>query len=127
MKKHLIFWSAVMAIFFAACGGSKTPSSTVKNYLNAVQSKNFEKALECFNYDKTETNEEEMKALVEKFETSVDEQGGLKSYEILSETIAEDGNSATVKITQTWGNEQTEEQEVNLTKINEEWKIELGK
>jgi uncharacterized protein YpuA (DUF1002 family) len=129
MKKIFILM-AICAFVFASCGGSKTPSDTVKTYFKAIQSKNFNDLMNCFDMDAKETDAKEMKALEEKFNESSEELGTLKSYEILSEEISEDGATATVKATSTIekdGKEKTEEQSFKLNKVNEEWKIDLGK
>ncbi|MDR2907895.1 MAG: DUF4878 domain-containing protein [Bacteroidales bacterium] len=128
--KKLSILMAICAFVFASCGGgSNTPSGTVKTFFKAMEAKEFEKALGCMGFN-SETDKEETAALVEKMEKSAEEEGSkmaFKDYEILSETIAEDGNSATVKLKITTNDGKTEENEIKLKKVEEKWVIDLGK
>ena len=53
--------------------------------------------------------------------------GGLKSIEILSEEISEDGNTATVKIKQTYGNGETQEGTQSMVKRDGKWLMSIDK
>lgn len=60
----------------------------------------------------------------EKGGKSMKEKEGIKSYEILSEEIAEDGNSAVVKVKIVYGNGTEDEQKIKLVKDKDgEWKL----
>ncbi len=134
MKKNLILWSAIIAFIFAACGGSSnTPSSTVEAYFNAVKAGKYEKSLKYLAVESesedgklTEKEEAQMLALAGKMEESMKEVGGIESFEVLSETIAEDGNTATVEVKLTNGNGDSDDSSMKLKKVNDEWKIDLS-
>ena len=55
---------------------------------------------------------------------AADEKGGLKSWTIKSEEIAEDGQSATVKADLVYGKDEAPvETTYNLVLVNNEWKL----
>lgn len=93
MKKLLILASiALVAMFSVNCGGGagQTPSDVVDAYYSAAVKGDFEKALSY-----TTLTGEEVTQLVAK----INGLGGvISSYEIVSETIAEDGQSAVVEV-----------------------------
>ncbi|GEM_PF-3446397 len=93
MKKLLILASiAMVAMFSVNCGGGagQTPSDVVDAYYSAAVKGDFEKALTY-----TTVTSEEATQLVAK----VKGLGGvISSYEIISETVAEDGQSAVVEV-----------------------------
>ena len=75
----------------------------MNRYLSAVKSGDYEKFVEGINFSKVkpeklaETREGFTAMMKEKAAEELDKKGGLKDFEILSEEIAEDGNSAVVK------------------------------
>ena len=124
MKKISFFVMALCTMALVSCGGGNSPSGTVKSYLDCLKSGKYEKAIGYFDLDKSD--EAQLKMLVSKMEQSIKEQGGLTSYELVKggETISEDGNSASVAIRMTMGDE-TEESTLKLKNIDGEWKIDL--
>ena len=52
---------------------------------------------------------------------------GLKSIEIISEEISEDGNTATVKIKQTYGNGETQDGTQSMVKRDGKWLMSVDK
>ena len=74
-----------------------------------------------------EQKAEVMKAFTEKTKQSADAKGGLKSFEILEEKIAEDGKTATVTTKVTYGNGTEDTQ--NSTYVNKDgvWKLNMKK
>jgi translation initiation factor 2B subunit (eIF-2B alpha/beta/delta family) len=143
MKKIVSLVMALCAMAFVSCSSSseKTPSGTVKNYLNCLKAEQYEKSVDYFvrpgmtgemmedDEDVPEVSEEEWKALIVKMGESMKEQGGLKSYELVKdgETISEDGNSATVETVLIFGNGTNSENSFKLVKVDGEWKIGEGK
>ena len=57
----------------------------------------------------------------------LEKKGGLKSFEVLSEEIAEDGNSAVVKFKQVYGNGEESEDEQKMVKVDGKWLMDIGK
>ncbi|MEZ5005375.1 MAG: DUF4878 domain-containing protein [Bacteroides graminisolvens] len=53
--------------------------------------------------------------------------GGIKTIEILSETVSEDGNTAKVVLKQTYGNSDAEDSNFDLVKQDGTWKIVMDK
>jgi hypothetical protein len=127
MKKTLFLLMTVCAFFFAACsggGGSKGPTKAVETYLAAIKAGKYEKAIDCFDGENF-GGKEQMKMFVGKMEQAMNEQGGLKSYEIVagSERISDDGNTAYVTATMVYGNGNTDETEFKLKNIDGNWMI----
>lgn len=63
----------------------------------------------------------------EKAGKELEKKGGLKSFEVLSEEIAEDGNSAVVKFKQVYGNGEESEDEQKMVKVDGKWLMDIGK
>lgn len=121
MKKLIIVLLAVVAVFGLTSCKKSSPSSVVESYYKALQVPDYEKALSYTDI----TDQDELKSQLEKLE-------GFKTkvidFEILSETIAEDGNSAVVEVKYNMTssfNETPQEQtkKLNLVKVDGKWKI----
>ena len=66
--------------------------------------------------------------LREKGTKTMEKKQGLKSYEVLSEEISEDGKSATVKMKMVYGDGSEDTSKVKLVKNDKgEWKMSFGK
>lgn len=124
MKRILRTLSLVLitSTLIFGCGGSKssTPKDVVNEYYSLLKSGKIEKALSL-----TSKSDEEIKKEVAKYEGL---KFDLKSYEILSEEIAEDGKSAEVKVKYSFTSsmsDKTDEKEnrVKLELIEGVWKI----
>lgn len=122
MKKIVLFVSAVILVFaFTSCGNTTSPKDVVNDYYAALQKGDFEKALSYT----TMTNSEEIQQSVKKMQGI---EFNVSEYEILDEEIAEDGNSATVKVkfsyTSSFNKNPEEKNEtLNLIKEDGKWKI----
>ncbi len=100
---------------------SSSPSDTVKAYFKALQAGDYEKALSYTDI----TDQEAIQKQIEKykgFDIKV------VDFEILSEKISDDGNSATVEVKSTVTssfNEEPEEstKEMKLVKVDGKWKL----
>lgn len=120
--KNLLILAIVFAfITLGTSCSSPTPSDTVKSYYEAMKAGDFEKA--CKYTDIADQSD------VESFAAALREFGyELVSYEIISEKVAEDGQSATVNsksLQKTVFNEEPMEDlhEFNLTKEDGKWLI----
>lgn len=109
---------AIIALLvFAACGGGNTPTDVAKSYLEATSKGEWEEAEKyCTEDSKTILNM--MKG------AGKPKDGEVKSFEVTGETIAEDGNTATVTYKQEGDDK---EKKVNLKKVDDEWKVALVK
>lgn len=125
----------VMTMFvMAACSSSNTPGGALKQYSEYLQKGDYEKFVDGLTFDESQdaaTVKEQKAALVsmlkEKVSKEYEKKGGIKSIEILSEEIAEDGNTAVVKTKHTYGNGETEEGDQQMVKRDGKWLMSVGK
>ena len=130
MKKVLLGFAVIMlAVVAVSCSKSGSPKDVVTTYLQAMKSKNYEKAADCFylegTKDEIKADRAQLLALIEKGGQSLEEKGGIKSYKINS--VEEDGDSAVVKGEITYGNGDVKEDEIMTKKVNGKWYIDLDK
>ena len=129
MKKlvYLLVTMALMgSITLASCtsfgGGAKadTPTATFEKYVKTLQDGNYDKVVDML-ADADQATDEERAFVVELFKAGMEELGGIKSCEVLEETIAEDGNTAKLKVKYTYGNGEEKEGTETLVKTEEGW------
>lgn len=132
MKFH--YFKLFLALFFSSflllgCGG-KTEEDVAKSYFTAIADGKIDNAIALIDLSDIKANElglmkEKIKAMLLEEKDNIAGRGGIKSIEATEKTVSEDGNRAALKILLTWGNGSTEEERVNLVKVNGEWKISL--
>lgn len=136
MKKTFIGFLAAVAIALVSwnCSGGSTPSDVAKKAIEYVQDKNYDGYVDLIHFEAKEgQNVEEQKEqlttlMTEKLSKTLDMKGGIASYEILGEEIAEDGNSAVVKANIVYGDGDTKEEKFKMTKTADgDWKFDLNK
>ena len=130
MKKVLLGFAVIMlAVVSVSCSKSSSPKDVVTTYLQAMKSKNYEKAAECFYYegtkDEIKADKTQMLALIEKGGQSLEEKEGIKSFKITS--VEEDGDNAVVKGEITYGNGEVKEDEIETKKVDGKWYIDMDK
>ena len=130
MKKVLLGFAVIMlAVISVSCSKSSSPKDVVTTYLQAMKSKNYEKAAECFYYegtkDEIKADKTQMLALIEKGGQSLEEKEGIKSFKIKS--VEEDGDKAVVKGEITYGNGDVKEDEIETKKVDGKWYIDMDK
>ena len=121
MKKLIVIVLAVVAVFGLTSCKSSSPSKVVDNYYKALQAGDYQKAMTYTDL----TDQEEIQKQIEKY------QGfnvKIISYEVVSETIAEDGNTAEVEVkqsaTSSFNSEPKEDSKtLKLVKVDGKWKI----
>lgn len=121
MKKLIVILCAVVAVFGLTSCKSSSPSDTVKAYYKALQAGDYEKALSYTDITDQEAIQQQI-AKYKEFDIKVID------FEILSEKISEDGNSATVEVKNTVTssfNQEPEEstKELKLVKVDGKWKL----
>lgn len=121
MKKLIVIVFAMVAVLGMTSCKSSSPSNVVKDYYKALQAGDFKKAM---TYTDLATDEDIQKQ-IEKYQSFNIK---IQDFEILSETIAEDGNSAVVEVKQTMTsafNEEPKEdtKKLELVKVDGKWKI----
>ena len=131
MKKVILGFAVIMlAVVSVSCSKSNSPKDVVTSYLQAMKSKNYEKAASYFYYegtkDEIKADKAQMVALLEKGGKSIEEKGGMKSFKINS--VEEDGDTAIVKGEVTYGNGEVDDDEVIKTKkVDGKWYLDLDK
>jgi CRISPR/Cas system type I-B associated protein Csh2 (Cas7 group RAMP superfamily) len=108
----------------------QTPGDVAKEYVGYAVTGDYEKvaaALAVPGDVTTEDFEAQKEAIVTSLKenianSAIEEKGGVKSIDVVSETIAEDGNSAQVVLKETFGNDETQEDTLNLVKQEDTWK-----
>ena len=124
MKKLTVILCALVAVFcLASCNSTSTPTGVVKAYHDALSSGNYEKAVTYT----TLTSQEDLDGYAKKLK---DLEYKVLSYEVLSETISEDGENAVVEVKRTTTSSMNKEpkestDKVKLSKVDGKWKISI--
>ncbi len=124
MKKLTVILCALVAVFcLASCNSASSPTGVVKSYLDALSSGDYEKAI---SYTEL-TDKEDIDGYAKKLK---DVEYKVLSYEVLSETISEDGESAVVEVKKTAAstlnkNPKETTDKVKLSKVDGKWKIRI--
>ncbi len=135
MKKTFFSLFAVMAItlmMFSCGGGGNTPTKVVEKSIKYIQDKDYAAYVDLIEFKEEQNSKEDKEQFVEflegMFEMTLEKKQGLASYEIISEEISEDGNSAVVVANITYGDGSSDEDKMKLIKNAEgEWKISMNK
>lgn len=135
MKKTgmLIVLIFVLPVLFASCGSSggagNSPSKTVEKAFDYYLKKDYKKMAVLYaSADNQKLTKEELDKVESMlpFATQQDEKkGGIKNYEIEEETIADDGNSAKVKLLKKYKNGDEDTDRLSLIKIDGDWFIKV--
>lgn len=135
MKKLFGFMVAVVAMLaMASCGGGgNSPKGVAEQFIKAVQKQDGKKMAELVYYEegkapKSDAEKDQVAAMMQsKASTTYANNGELKSYEILSEEISEDGTEAVVE-TKMEFEKKTSDDDIKLKKDAEgNWKIDMSK
>lgn len=134
MKKVIYLVLFAMTMFLVAACSTDSPGAAAKKYAGYIQSGEYEKFSDAIAQDEktkpedTAKNKEMIVALLkEKGSKSIEEKGGIKKIEVLSETIASDKKTAQVVLKQTYGNGDAEDTNFDMAKQNGTWKIVMKK
>ena len=107
------------------------PAKIVRPFYPGGDYENFVEGLAFDDSQDAAKVKEQKEALVsmlkEKVSKEYEKKGGIKDIEILSEQVAEDGNTAVVKTKYTYGNGETEEGEQQMVKKDGKWLMSIGK
>ena len=131
MKKVLLGFAVIMlAVVAVSCSSkSNSPKDVAETFIQAMKSKNYEKAADCFYYegtkDEIKADRAQVVAFMEKAGQSMEKQGGIKSYKINS--VEEDGDTAVVKGEITYGNGEVDDDEIKTIKVDDKWYVDLDK
>jgi len=137
MKKIITLVFAVIAAGVAVSSCSlkaSTPTEAAKQYFDYVAGGQYDKFVNAIAFPAEISGAElkEQKAAVkalmdEKVVPSLEEKGGLKSMEVISETLAADGMSAYIEALYTYGNGETSEEDMDLVLVDGRWLVDMGK
>jgi len=136
MKKLLTLALALTALVLTVSCGTKSasPGAAAKAYMEALAAGDYEKVTDgmYFGPDMTAEETEEARAMWlslirEKGAGDIEEKGGIQSVELVSEEIAEDGQSATVVLKTTDGNGETEEDSMKMVLVDGRWLMSVEK
>lgn len=137
MKKilTLIFAIAATGLAVSSCSsGASSPGEAAKQYAGYLAEGKYDKFVDACYYP-ADTPSDELKEqragmkslLTEKVDESLEENGGITSVEVLSETIAADGQSAYVELRYTYGNGETDDNDMDLVLHDGRWLMEINK
>ena len=135
MTERVFFamWCAMMLIV-AACSSPSTPGEAAKTYVEELYNGNPEDVFDNVAWGENASAEEieQTKEMLvqmwnEKGKPQIEAKGGVKSVEVISEDIAEDGNSAVVKMKITYGNGETEEDDQQMKLVDGKWLMSIDK
>lgn len=122
---------AIVALAFAACGSkSATPEGATAAFLKSYQKGDYAALIDQmhFSQDLTKDQKKEfVQMLEEKSAPEIEKKGGIASYEVGEVVMAEDGESAKVNYTLTYGDGSTKPDKVNLVLVDGKWMIDGGK
>ena len=121
MKKILGFTLIVAALaIFAACSSSSNgPEAVVKKSITAIQKGDYKAFAATYNL--SESDQEMLAGLAEeKISQSINEKGGIKSFDITESNI--EGDEATVKVHYLYKDGSEEDETMNLELVDGEWK-----
>lgn len=123
MKKLLSLVAVICAmVVLGSCGEPASPTATVEKALTCIQNKDSKGYVALLQVD--DSQKSMMESIADKAFKAADEKGGLKSWTIKSEEIAEDGQSATVKADLVYGKDEAPvETTYNLVRVKDEWKL----
>lgn len=126
--------AVVAMLAMASCGGGgNSPKGVAEQFIKAVQKQDGKKMAELVYYEegkapKSDAEKDQVAAMMQsKASTTYANNGELKSYEILSEEISEDGTEAVVE-TKMEFEKKTSDDDIKLKKDAEgNWKIDMSK
>ena len=133
--KKLLYLSlmAIVSLLIASCSNN-SPGSALKHYMDAMNDKNFEEVADGIAFKEGLTLEQQQQVrerwitlLQDKAEKSAKQQGAIKSFEIISEEISEDGTTAEVKYKQVFEDGTEKEGTQAMVKRDGKWLMDVGK
>ena len=130
MKKILLGMIVCLsAMLFTSCGGPSTPEEVAKAYHEAMAQGNIDKAVDLMYFKSLK--DDQKKAFVEMMKGQIKEEDIEKSKNAVITTeaaeIAEDGETAKVKVTVTLEGEDPDTDTVKLIKVDGKWYVNSGK
>lgn len=113
-----------------SCGSDKSsPSKAALAFTENIEKGNYDAAFNLLQGAEEATAEEKEKIIAFFKESSkeMEKKGGISEKEILSETISEDGKTATVEMKVTYGDGTSDESDNKLINTDDGWKLKMEK
>ena len=131
MKKLVLsIFAGFCALIMISCAGEATPANEAETYLENVKSGDWKAVIDQL-YFKSEVTDEQKAGLAsmieEKAQKSIEKDGTIESYELVSETIDESGEKAKVEYLIKYSTGKEKNDTVKLVKIDGKWMIDSGK
>ena len=122
INHRLPFSLALFAALVAVGCADSGPAGTVKQFYRFVESGELEAASEMLTGRMVSMlGPDKVKAALGEGMADVSKKGGIQSLDILSEEV--DGPVAKVRLRVTYGNGETEEEELELIRVDDRWII----
>jgi hypothetical protein len=130
-KMNYLVLALLMLGLTISCTNQSSPGKAAKRYMEYAAKGDFEKFVDGFYFGEEVSKEEikEGKAMMvslvgEKVKPAFDKKGGLKSVEVVSETLSDDGKSAEAVLKLTYGNGETDEDTIDMILVDGKWLME---
>ena len=120
-------------MFLVSCGSSSSPSDAAIDVYQMLVDGKYDVVAENIYYDTDDAEElAQSKAMItsllkEKVAPQLVAKGGIKSVEKVSETIAEDAESAVVELKIVYGDGTEETEKANMKLDDGKWKLAMNK
>ena len=127
MKKSAFVFVAIIAIAIslASCG-KPTAADITADCIEMIKDGDWKGYVNTF--DMPDEEKAQLQQMFEKKgKETIENMDGIDSYDIIEETISEDGTEAVVKAMITYGNGKEEESTFYYTNVNGEWKQKMNK
>lgn len=133
LASAIVLFAAVVVL--SSCSGSdNNPEGIVNSALTKLQEKDYAGYIDLIKFSETDAKklEQQKAALLDliqkKFDKSMEQKQGLKSWEILSTEISESGDAAVVKVKLTYGDGSEDKQDIKVAKTEDgKWMVDAGK
>lgn len=137
MKKFFITMALACLVCFVTSCSSNTPADVAQTSIDYLKEQKFDKYVDLIyvkpnaqdSPDELKKEKEQFADMLrEKYKQALKAKGGIKDSEVLSEEVADDGETATVVLKVTYGDGSEEENTLKLRKDEEDnWKLDMGK
>lgn len=122
---------AIVSLAFFACGSkSATPEGATGAFLKSYQKGDYAALVDQMHFSQELTKDQKdqfVQMLQEKSAPEIEKKGGIASYEIGEVEMAENGESAKVNYTLTYGDGTSKPDKINLVLVDGKWMIDGGK
>ncbi|MBQ9357518.1 MAG: DUF4878 domain-containing protein [Prevotella sp.] len=129
MKKLFVAFSLafMMLAVMSSCGSStSSPSEVALAATKCMQDKDFSGYVDLTDTD-SDSKEMMVSMIGEKATQQVDSKGGITSFDVQSEEIADDGKTAVVKMNIAYGNGDTEVKDIKCVNKDGKWLVSKDK